>query len=107
MYGWIIAAVSAMVGALVVNHFWDQIRDEVAAWLRAHNLAKSALMDAWIKLDSLVGSVRCALFVKTRDAREVKISETVYTPDQITDPQIQEELRKKHSAKRSVMHLIQ
>jgi len=93
------AAVTALV-------FWDDIRDRLAGWLRQKGLHKSALMDALVRLDDIAGRVRCRLFATARRTGTVRIDETVYDVNQIDDPEVLAELRKRGHAQRSVLHLI-
>src|ERR1700722_16910528 len=76
------------------------------AWLRARGWNKSVLMDALLVLDKLAGKVRCRLFATTRKTGTVQVDETVDRMDQIDDPQVRAELRKRGVAERSVLNLV-
>jgi hypothetical protein len=107
---WLVIAAVTAVGALLgigFSLFWDDIREKVAAWLRQKGLEKSVLMDAWIKLDNLIGFVRCRIFVKTKTRSEVIVSEQQYAIDEIDDPDVLEELQRRKYAERNIMTLIQ
>jgi hypothetical protein len=112
MYGEIIAAVVALVvaagGYLLVRYrCWDSIRDQLAGWLRASGLDRSMLMDALVRLDNLVVNVRCRLIGKTRHQGEVLIREEILSPDDIDDPEVLAELRKRGHFEKSVLTLIE
>ena len=95
---WLVAVgmlVAAAVGTLIVVKLWDNIRETVAKWLRQQGLAKSDLMDAWVKLDSMVGTVRSRIFVKTEKTGKIIISETEYNMSEIDDEDVIKELEKK------------
>ena len=103
---WIILALlglGAVAAALVI---WDQVRDKLAAWLRKMGLHKSALMDAVVCFDAIAGKVRSRLFAITHQTGEVQIDETTYRMDQIDDPKVLAELRKRGYAERSVLNLV-
>ncbi len=107
---WLVIAAVTAVGALLgigISLFWDDIREKVAAWLRQQGLEKSVLMDAWIKLDNLIGFVRCRIFVKTKTKSEEIVSEKQYAINEIDDPDVLEELQRRKYAERNIMSLIQ
>lgn len=99
--------VGAILGGLVTAaYFWDTVRDKVAAWLRSRGLENSALMDAWIQMDSLVTYVRCRIFVKTAYSGSVQVSEEVYSIDEITDPDVITELKRKGLSTRNILAMV-
>jgi hypothetical protein len=98
-----IGAVAVAVTAIV---FWDSIRDLLAGWLRSKGLEKTVLMDALIRLDTVMGKVRCQLFATTTNTGTAKIEETTFTMDQIDDPQLREELIRRGLVERNVLHLV-
>ncbi|MDJ0575881.1 MAG: hypothetical protein QNJ65_12030 [Xenococcaceae cyanobacterium MO_234.B1] len=107
---WLVITAVTVVGAFLgigISLFWDDIREQVAAWLRRKGWEKSVLMDAWIKLDRFIGFVRCRIFVKTQKKSKVKISEQEYAIDEIDDPDVLEELQRKGHVKKNIMTLIQ
>ncbi|MCL2929962.1 MAG: hypothetical protein MGG37_18910 [Trichodesmium sp. MAG_R01] len=106
---WLVAVgmlVAAAVGTLIVVKLWDNIRETVAKWLRQQGLAKSDLMDAWVKLDSMVGTVRSRIFVKTEKTGKTIISETEYNMSEIDDEDVIKELEKQGYYKRKIMDLL-
>ena len=106
----VIGVVAVVVAALLgigISLFWDDIREQVAAWLRRKGWEKSILMDAWIELDSVLGFVRRRIFVKTKKKSQVEISEQEYAIDEIDDPDVLEELQRRGYAQRNIMTLIQ
>jgi hypothetical protein len=94
----VIAAVAALAG--VVVSLSNDVRQSVAAWLRAHHLAETALMDAWILLDATASGVRVRLRLTTRryGTQEI-VLDRVYRPDQIDDPQVRALLQQRSHAK--------
>ncbi|MBD2515074.1 hypothetical protein H6G93_08635 [Nostoc sp. FACHB-973] len=107
---WLVIAAVTAIGALLgigISLFWNDIREKVAAWLRQKGLEKSVLMDAWIKLDNLIGFVRCRIFVKTKTKSEVIVSEQQYTMNEIDDPDVLKQLQKRKHAEKNIMPLIQ
>lgn len=96
-----------IIGAVAAGFavaFWDNIREKVSAWLRNRGLSHSALMDAWIKLDSVMGRIRCRIFVKTREHGVQETSETTYESiDDIEDPDVQKALRANGYAEKNIM----
>src|ERR1700686_3739097 len=103
---WVILALFGIVVAAAALAIWDQVRDKLAAWLRQIGLHKSALMDAVVCFDTIAGKVRSRLFATTHQTGKVKIDETTYRMDQIDDPQVLAELRKRGYAERSVVNLV-
>lgn len=103
----VIGVIAGIIFGIGISLFWDDIREQVAAWLRQKGWENSVLMDAWIKLDSLIGFVRCRIFVKTKKKSKVKISEQEYDIDEIDDPEVLEELQRKGHVKKNIMTLIQ
>lgn len=106
MWGYVFAAVGALCGAWLVYRFWDDIRDQVAAWLRECGLDKSVLMDAWIVLDRLAVGIRRKIFVETKQTGEVMISETTFALDKIDDPETRVELEKRGHVKKQILEMI-
>ncbi len=107
---WLVITVVTALGALLgisISLFWDDIKEQVAAWLRQKGWENSVLMDAWIKLDRLIGFVRCRIFVKTKQNRQIEISEQEYAIDEIDDPNVLEELQRRGYVQRNIMTLIQ
>lgn len=101
-----LAALLGLGAVVTVFVLWDDVRDRLAAWLRKMGLQKSALMDAVVCFDNLVGQIRCRLFVATRTSGTVQIDETSYRLDQISDPEVKAELARRGLATRSVLHLV-
>ncbi len=99
---WIIAAI---IGGLTVA-FWDDVRERVATWLREHGLSKSVLMDAWIKLDQIIGSIRCKIFTRTHQYGVQKISETSFELDEIKDADVLAELQRRGYVEINIMSQI-
>ncbi len=93
-----VAAIVAGSGLYLAWRFRHRLRDQVAAWLHANGLQKSALMDVLIVCDMLAGAVEkrilCKIFVKTKQTGEQKISEQTYTLEEISkiDPDVSAEL---------------
>ncbi|ETW94546.1 MAG: hypothetical protein ETSY1_34410 [Candidatus Entotheonella factor] len=106
MWEWIIGGIATALGLLLVGVFWDDIRDQVASWLRHQGLAHSDLMNAWIRLDDIVGSIRCKIFVKTRQRGQEVISEKTYTMDEITDADVRAELERRGYSERNILDQI-
>ncbi len=105
----LIIAVLALLGIGVVAAtlvLWDQIRDKLSAWLRKKRLHKSALMDAVVCLDKVFGKIRCRLFATTRRTGRVKIDETTYRMNQISDHKVLAELRKRGQVEQNVLSLV-
>jgi hypothetical protein len=108
---WIVKVLGAAAAAVALwwigKKFWDTIREKVAEWLRKHGWERSILMDAWIRLDSLVGAVRSKIFVKTKQTGEVMISETTYSIEDIDDPEVCSELEKRGHVTKNIMEYIE
>jgi len=104
MIEWIIGG--AIVGLFLTAVFWDDIVEKVAAWLREHNLEKSHLMRAWVRLDNFVSSVRRKIFVKKRYGGTVTVSEEVVDKDEVDDPDVLEELRKRGHYEQDILDMI-
>jgi hypothetical protein len=105
MWGWIFGILGVLVGASVVVHFWDTIRDYVAGWLRNNGLSRSALMDAWILLDQVVSGIRCRLYAKRTTGR-VESTETVFDVESIDDQEVLNELKRRGMVKRQVLEYV-
>lgn len=106
---WLVAVgmlVAAAVGTLIVMQLWDDIRETVAKWLRQQGLEKSALMDAWVKLDSIAGTVRSRIFAKTEKTGETIISETEYEMSEIDDEDVKKQLKERGYFDRDIMDLL-
>lgn len=103
-----VGAIALIAAAYFVSKFWKNIRETVAAWLRARGLQESALMDAWVVLDNLVTVIRRKIFVKAKQTGEQKISETTHTLDEIreSDPDVYAEIEKRGQVKQNIMHLF-
>jgi hypothetical protein len=105
---WIVWAVAAaIIGASAATvAFWPAIVGKVKAWLREHNLGKSALTEATVFLDHHIGKIRRIVRVGTRSHGVHKISEEYLSVDQIDDPQLLAELNRTGTAVRDVLPLI-
>jgi len=105
---WVVwAVVAAVVGAGAVTvAFWPTIVNKLRAWLHEHNLSKSALTEAVVRLDKYMGKIRRILRVRTRVHGVQKISEDQLSADQIDDPQLLADLNRTGSAERDVLDLL-
>ena len=102
-----VTAVGSLLGSGIVSLFWHDIKDKVAAWLRQKGLQESDLMDAWVKLDSFVTTVRCKIFVKTKTKGVQIVSETQCSISEIDDPDVLKELQARGLSQRNIMTLMQ
>lgn len=108
MIWFVVAAALLLTSATVAGiAFWDSIRGVVAGWLRGRGLSNSALMDAWISLDCIASMVRLRVGVSTRSRTRETVSETMLPPESIDDPEVRQELLRRRTANRNVMHLMQ
>lgn len=94
-----------VAGALVVT-YWDELSDAVAGWLREHGLENGALMEAWIRLDSLATRIRARIFVRTRQHGRVQVQETTLTPEQVEELGLSSPLRRHGHVEASILEHI-
>lgn len=106
-------ALGAIIAAgWLISKFWDNIREEVAAWLRKNNLQESSLMNVWIKFDNMVSTVKCKVFAKTQKTGEQQITERTLTPKEIEalqhkEPDVYAELQRHGIAQKNLMYMFQ
>lgn len=74
--------------------FWASIREKCAAWLRAHQLENSFLMNALLAADSVIGRIRTLILGRVKN-RIVVVHESVYSEAEIDDPSVLAELKKR------------
>lgn len=107
MYWQILMAVSAVAfGTLFLVSFWDEIRESVAKKLRNIGWEKSYLMDAWIHLDRIASGIRCKFFLKNKK-QEIKLFEKKYLIEEIDDPEVLDELKKRGLIEKNIMTYIE
>jgi hypothetical protein len=97
--------IMGVLAASVAVAYWDNVREAVATWLRNKGLQKTALMDAWITLDLVVGRVRSRVFTKTRQHDTAQISEETVPLDQL-DEGMRAQLRQSGYAEKNIMSLL-
>jgi hypothetical protein len=108
-----IAVLGAILfGGYLMVKFWDDIRENVCAWLRQHGLQESALMNVTIRFDSLITGVRSTLFVNTRQTGKQKIMERELTEAEIDalkkkEPEVYEHMKRKGFAQKDLLYLFQ
>jgi hypothetical protein len=95
-------------GAYIAWRFRHQLREKIAAWLRNHNLEKSALMDVLLVCDRISGSINQVaykIFAVTRQTGEQKISEEVCNLDELKnlDPDVYAELERRGHFQKSIL----
>lgn len=102
------ALITIVVTTFVVAVIFNWIRESVAQWLRINDLQESALMDAWIKLDKVVGKVRTKLFVKTYQTGTQQIKEEQFSLEQLKkeDADVYAELQRRGYAEKNIMSHI-
>lgn len=104
--------VALSVGIYLARKYRHQVREKVSEWLRNNSLEKSALQDVVATYDSIAGAIEknivCKIFVKTQANGEVKISEDVYTMEELkkSNPDIYAELEKRGHAQKSILTQI-
>lgn len=106
MWGYVIAAVVALCTAWLVCHFWQDICQKVAEWLRQHNLDKSILMDAWVKLDRTMVGIRSRIFIRTARTGNIMITEENLSLNQIDDSEVRAELERQGCSSRNIMAML-
>jgi hypothetical protein len=86
-----IGAIALAGGAYIAWRYRHQVRETVASWLRTHGLEKSALMEALMVCDAVIGTldkqVICKIFVTTQKTGQQKISEVSYTLEEFQKKQ--------------------
>ncbi|OYQ67490.1 hypothetical protein B9G53_01155 [Pseudanabaena sp. SR411] len=98
-------------GTYIAWRFRHQLREKVAAWLRNHNLEKSALMEVLLVCDRIAGSINqfsCKVFAITRQTGEQKISEEVVSLDTLkkSDPDVYALLENRGYARKSILQQV-
>ncbi|GAA0466026.1 hypothetical protein Ade02nite_47140 [Paractinoplanes deccanensis] len=103
MIEWLVIAGVALLAGAAVSLTQD-VQKSVAAWLRSHGLARSALMDAWVVLANTASGIRGRLRLTTRQyGTQVVVLERTYRLDQIDDPQVRALLRAGSHAEMNVL----
>lgn len=108
----VISAAVLAGGAYVAWRFRSQIREKVAAWLRAHNLQKSALMDVWIICDKVSVAVKqkivCKIFAVTKETGEQQVSEDILTPEELEKlyPDVYAQFQKQGYVRKSILQQV-
>ena len=104
---WALAAVGAAIGTAVVVSMWNDIRDELAGWLRRNGLQRSAVMSALVRLDRSVSGIRAALMIRSRSLGEQQVVLTrSYALADIDDAVVRAELQRRGTATMNVMTLL-
>lgn len=92
--------------------FWNEVRENVSAWLRKHNLQESALMEVIIRFDEATAGIRTTLFVTTRQTGAQKIMERELTDAEIEalknkEPEVYAHLKREGFAQKDLLYLFQ
>ena len=108
MLPFILIGMAVLVGGVVLTLvFWEWVVETITDWLHRHNLNKSVLMDAWVRIERFGTRARALVYTKKKGQRRVvKVEERELDMDEIDDEEVLVELRRRGKAKRNVMHLI-
>lgn len=111
LFGFLISLVMLAVAAYVAWRFRHRIREKIRAWLSAHNLEKSKLMDVLFVCDDVSGAAKkivCKIFAVTKETGEQKISEEMLTPEELERlyPDVYAQFQKQGHARKSILQQI-
>ncbi len=90
---WLLLGVGAAAATTVI--FWDSIRETVVDWLDRNGFEDSWVKEVIVFIDKIVVGIRERIFVRTKDNREIKISDKPIDESKIDDPEVLEALRKR------------
>jgi predicted TIM-barrel enzyme len=107
-----IGAFALAGSAYIAWRYRHQVRETVASWLRTHGLEKSALMDALMVCDTVIGTIEkrviCKILVTTQKTGEQQISETTYSMEEFqkNQPDLYATLEKTGHAYKNILKQV-
>lgn len=104
MIEWLLIVLGAALAGAATVSLSSDLRQSVAAWLRAHGLARSALMDAWVVLDRTAAGIRAVLRLTTPAyGTQLMVLDRRYEFDQIDDPDVRALLHRRRHVELNVL----
>jgi hypothetical protein len=106
LIGAILAATAT--AAVVVVSLRSDVRESIAAWLRAHNRQASFLMDALLFIDRVGVKYQTRILMRTTDNIWARVeNERDYSLDEIDDPELVRQLEEAGRAQKRVLGLLE